>query len=54
MRKPPCGKRPVRLIDNSGGYRYGVMGPTHHAVKDHGILLPLPKMMAFPPVFDLP
>ena len=43
---------PVRLIGNGGGYGYGVMGPTHHAIEDYGILLTLPNMMAFTPVFD--
>jgi len=45
-------KLPVRLIGNGGGYGYGVMGPTHHAIEDYGILLTLPNMMAFTPVFD--
>ena len=25
---------PVKLIGNGGGYGYGVMGPTHHAIED--------------------
>ncbi|MGO4808080.1 transketolase [Cupriavidus sp. 2MCAB6] len=45
-------KLPVRLIGNGGGYGYGVMGPTHHAIEDYGVLLTLPNMMAFTPVFD--
>ena len=43
---------PVRLIGNGGGYGYGVMGPTHHAIEDYGVLLALPNMRAFIPVFD--
>ncbi len=43
---------PVKLIGNGGGYGYGVMGPTHHAIEDYGILLTLPKMSAYVPVFD--
>lgn len=43
---------PVHLIGNGGGYGYGVMGPTHHAIEDYGILLTLPNMKVFVPVFD--
>lgn len=43
---------PVKLIGNGGGYGYGVMGPTHHAIEDYGILLGLPNMSVFVPVFD--
>ena len=43
---------PVRLIGNGGGYGYGVMGPTHHAIEDYGVLLTLPNMQVFIPVFD--
>jgi transketolase len=43
---------PVKLVGNGGGYGYGVMGPTHHAIEDYGILLTLPKMSAYVPVFD--
>ena len=43
---------PVKIIGNGGGYGYGVMGPTHHAIEDYGILLTLPGMSAYMPVFD--
>ncbi len=43
---------PVKLIGNGGGYAYGVMGPTHHAIEDYAVLLTLPNMRAFIPVFD--
>jgi transketolase len=43
---------PVKLIGNGGGYGYGVMGPTHHAIEDYGVLLTLPNMRVFVPVFD--
>lgn len=43
---------PVKLIGNGGGYGYGVMGPTHHAVEDYGILLTLPHMHIYVPCFD--
>lgn len=42
----------VKLIGNGGGYGYGVMGPTHHAIDDYGVLLTLPKMSVYIPVFD--
>ena len=43
---------PVRIVGNGGGYSYGVMGPTHHAIEDYGTLLALPNIRAFVPVFD--
>jgi transketolase len=43
---------PVRLLGNGGGYGYGVMGATHHALEDYGILLTLPGMRVFTPVFN--
>jgi len=43
---------PVKLIGNGGGYGYGVMGPTHHAIDDYGSLLTLPNMSVYVPVFD--
>ncbi|NEI68820.1 transketolase [Rhizobium lusitanum] len=43
---------PVKIVGNGGGYGYGVMGPTHHAIEDYGILLTLPNTRAFVPVFD--
>jgi len=42
---------PVKLIGNGGGYGYGVMGPTHHAVDDYGVLLTLPYMRVYVPAF---
>jgi len=43
---------PVKLIGNGGGYGYGVMGPTHHAIEDYGVLLTLPNMSVYVPAFD--
>lgn len=43
---------PVKLIGNGGGYGYGVMGPTHHAIEDYGVLLTLPNMSVYIPAFD--
>lgn len=42
---------PVKLVGNGGGYGYGVMGPTHHAIEDYGVLLTLPNMRAYVPAF---
>lgn len=44
-------KIPVKLIGNGGGYAYGSMGGTHHALEDYGILLALQHMHAFVPAF---
>jgi len=43
---------PVKLIGNGGGYGYGVMGPTHHAIEDYGVLLTLPHLQVYVPAFD--
>lgn len=47
---------PVKLIGNGGGFGYGVMGSTHHALEDYGSLLTLPGMKAQVPSFreDVP
>jgi transketolase len=45
-------KLPVRLLGNGGGYGYGVMGPTHHALEDYGVLLTLPGLTAYIPAFN--
>ncbi len=42
---------PVRLLGNGGGYGYGVMGATHHAIEDYGVLLTLPAMRVYAPAF---
>lgn len=42
----------VKLVGNGGGYGYGVMGPTHHAIEDYGVLLTLPNMSVYIPGFD--
>jgi len=42
---------PVKLVGNGGGYGYGAMGASHHALEDYGALLGLPKMHAFVPAF---
>ena len=43
---------PVCLVGNGGGYAYGVMGPSHHALEDYGVLLTLPNIRVFIPAFD--
>ena len=43
---------PVTLVGNGGGYGYGVMGSTHHAIEDYGALLSLQGMRAYIPAFD--
>jgi transketolase len=42
---------PVRLLGNGGGYGYGVMGATHHALEDYGVLMTLPAMRVYAPAF---
>lgn len=43
---------PVALVGNGGGYAYGVMGATHHAIEDYGALLTLPNLRAYVPAFS--
>jgi transketolase len=43
---------PVILVGNGGGYGYGVMGGTHHAIEDYGTLLSLLGMRVYLPAFD--
>lgn len=42
---------PVRLVGNGGGYAYGVMGPTHHALEDLATLSALPGARLWVPCF---
>jgi transketolase len=43
---------PVVLVGNGGGYGYGVMGGTHHALEDYGVLLALRDVDITIPAFD--
>ena len=43
---------PVVIVGNGGGYGYGVMGGTHHALEDYGVLLTLNGLEAVIPAFD--
>ncbi len=47
---------PVTMVGNGGGYAYGVMGGTHHALEDYGALLCLSGLRAYIPAFaaDVP
>jgi len=40
---------PVRIVGNGGGYSYGIMGSTHHALEDLAVLKVLPNMQLFFP-----
>lgn len=42
----------VCMVGNGGGYAYGNMGPSHHALEDYGILQTLPNLSVFVPVFN--
>lgn len=41
----------VKMVGNGGGYGYGVMGASHHAIEDYGVLLTLQHMRVFVPAF---
>ncbi len=43
-------KLPVKLVGNGGGYGFGIMGPTHHALEDVGVLRVLPNMRLYLPL----
>lgn len=42
---------PVCIVGNGGGYGYGIMGATHHAIEDIAILSGLPNMTCWVPAF---
>lgn len=41
---------PVKLVGNGGGYGYGIMGATHHALEDVGAMRALPNMRIYLPL----
>jgi len=43
-------KLPVKLVGNGGGYAYGIMGATHHALEDVGAVRALPNMRIYLPL----
>jgi transketolase len=52
IRNDVCMNRlPVKLVGNGGGFGYGPMGATHHALEDYGALLTLPGMHIYVPAF---
>jgi transketolase len=42
---------PVYVVGNGGGYGYGIMGSSHHAIEDIGTLSILPNMRCYVPSF---
>jgi transketolase len=40
----------VKLVGNGGGYGYGIMGATHHALEDVGAMRALPNMRIYVPL----
>ncbi len=43
--------KPVYIVGNGGGYGYGIMGATHHAIEDIACLSGLPNMTCWIPAF---
>lgn len=41
---------PVKLVGNGGGYGFGIMGATHHALEDVGAMRALPNMRLYIPL----
>jgi len=41
---------PVKLVGNGGGYGFGIMGATHHALEDVGVMRGLPNMRVYVPL----
>ncbi|NTW32461.1 MAG: transketolase [Bacteroidetes bacterium] len=42
---------PVYIVGNGGGYGYGIMGSSHHAIEDIAILSALPNIHCYVPSF---
>src|ERR1043165_729856 len=42
---------PVYVVGNGGGYGYGIMGSSHHAIEDIGTLSGLQNMRCYVPAF---
>ncbi|MDH4467808.1 MAG: hypothetical protein QE271_07100 [Bacteriovoracaceae bacterium] len=40
----------VKLVGNGGGYGYGIMGASHHAIEDYGMLSSFQSMRCFIPM----
>jgi transketolase len=43
---------PVYVVGNGGGYGYGIMGSSHHAIEDLAALSGLPNMSCYVPSFS--
>ncbi len=43
-------KLPVKLVGNGGGYGFGIMGATHHALEDVAAMRVLPNMRIYVPL----
>ena len=43
-------KLPVKLVGNGGGYGFGIMGATHHALEDIAAMRALPNMRLYAPL----
>jgi len=43
---------PVCIIGNGGGYGYGIMGSSHHAIEDLAIVSGLPNIQCYMPAFE--
>lgn len=41
---------PVKLVGNGGGYGFGIMGATHHALEDVGAMRLMPNMRIYVPL----
>ena len=41
----------VKIVGNGGGYGYGIMGATHHALEDVAVMRTLPNMSVYVPAF---
>ncbi len=42
---------PVYIVGNGGGYGYGIMGSSHHAIEDIAVLSGLPDIACYVPAF---
>jgi len=45
-------KLPVFLVGNGGGYGYGIMGSSHHALEDIACISGLPNVTCYVPAFN--
>ena len=43
-------KLPVKIVGNGGGYGFGIMGATHHALEDVGVMRALPNIRIYIPL----